>query len=364
MIEKPAERSQPKNNAFKTNQATRKRLDPYKRVAESQSGDEDLGEEKQQSEESVAVAELPIQPVQLPPAPAPEPLPDYLKHFQLIPISQIRPGPYQKRQQEYRDPAKDANLKASMERSHALGLLHLDLQVMPNPDDPQVYYPAFGHHRRIEIAADLGLTELLCQVVPFDRKALAQGTYAENSRYNRHELNIIEEGMVFQQSLSDDPLLTQEGVAELFGIPEPGGRVHVAKCLQAARAMPDVKALIYTDPEGTINLVSILSQLDFIEDAVRKRAPIIEAIRRKLLKNAEQVTLAVKEVLQGREFSLDDTRPGAATPRSIGRYERAVAFRKGFARYFTTLGGEKPSPAERVELEQVRKEINVLLDGK
>src|SRR5260370_3162903 len=251
-----------------------------------------------------------------------------------------------------------------MERSHKLGLLHLDLQVMQDPEDSQIYYPSFGHHRRIEIAKELNLTELLCQVVPFDQQALAQGTYAENSRYSRHDLNIVEDGLVIKQVKDGNPRWDQVDVAAFFDIPEPGGRVHVAKCVQAAKAMKDVKDLILSDPEGTVNLVSILGQLDYVENAVKKRAPIIDAIRKKLLKNAEQVTLAVKEVVEGRGFSLDDKRTDVATPRSIDRYDRAVAVRKGFNRYFKALGGEIPSVAERVELEEIRTRITDLLNGK
>lgn len=296
------------------------------------------------------------------PPPEAEPLPPWLEHFQVIPISQIRPGAYQKRRPEARDPQKDALLETSMRMRHEQGILHLDIQVMPDPDDPRFFNPAFGRHRRIEIAKKIGLTELLCQVIPYDRKALAQGTYWENSEFFRQDLTIIEEGLIFQQALEDDPLLTQEGVAALFQLPTSGGRDHVYHCLRAARAMPDVQALIFEEPERSMRVIGSLSQLDKIEDAVQKRAPIIEGFRAKKL-SVDQVALAVKAVLEGNAFSLDDGKSGPrlSTPKTIRRYESSLAAEKGFSKYEALLGKEAPSEEERAGLESLRDRIDSVL---
>jgi hypothetical protein len=301
--------------------------------------------------------EVPISP---PPLVASEPLPPWLKNFQMIPVDRIRPSIYQKRQPQAKNLQKDAQLEAQMRESHEQGRLHLDVKVMPDRDDPTFFNPSQGQHRRIEAARRIGIPELLCYVEEFDRQALSQETYWENSDFSRQGLSIIEEGLAFQQEMEDNPLLTQEGVAAFFKIPEPGGRDHVQRCLAAARAMPDVQSLVWEDPDRSTRVVGLLSQLDKIEDVVRKRAPIIQGFREKKL-NVDQVGYAVQLVLQGKEFTLDETKPGVANPRTIGMYERSVAVRKLVDRTVSLIGNGMPDESSRSELQLARDRIDAIL---
>lgn len=337
----------------------RPRVDAYGSVKKEAIG----SDEEDELEGSVAVAVEVLPPPHL----EPEPLPPWLQHFKRIPITQIHVGDYQKRLSSEQIPErikKDAQLEAQMRESHERGLLQLDVHVMQDPDDPEIYYPCQGMHRRLEVAEKIGISEVTCYVHPYDRDGLAQGTYFENSDFARLDLNIIEEGLIFQQSVEDHPLWTQEEIAVFYKIPEPsgGGRDHVYRCMQAARAMPDVQALVFEDPDRATRVVGVLSQMDCIENCVEKRAPIIQGFREKRL-TADQVGYAVAAVLKGEEFTLDEAkaRKGVATPRTIGRYERAIAARKGFGRYFSMIGDEPPSTSERAELETLRDQLDVVL---
>lgn len=358
----------PRGDAFKKGQGEKKSLntrperspvDAYGSVKKEMETDADL-----ESGDGVAVAEKEIAPS---PAPLQEPLPPWLQHFKKIPITQIRPGDYQKRLSSdlIRERVqKDAQLEAQMRESIDRGLFQLDVHVMQDPDSPEIYYPCQGMHRRIEIAQRIGVTEVTCYVHPYNRDGLALGTYFENSEFSRLGLNIIEEGLMFHQTYTDHPGWTQDEIAAFYKIPDPdrGGRDHVYRCLQAARAMPDVQKLVFDDPERATRVVGILSQMDSIEKCVEKRAPIIQGFLEKKL-TVDQVGIAVDTVLQGGEFALDEAKAkkGVATPRTIGRFERAIAARKGFGRYFSIIGDEPPSLSERAELEKLRDQLNIVL---
>lgn len=287
----------PRSDAFKQGQKNRPKLDPYSAVAKV-----GVAEEPEENDLNDLEAEAGVEdvvPMPPSPQPKPEPLPPWLQHFKKIPISQIRPGVYQKRLPEARkrNQEKDAQLEMQMRFSHERGHLHLDVAVMPDPDDSGFYNPSQGMHRRIEIARKIGITELLCYVQKYDRDALAQGTYFENSDFARLGLNIIEEGLIFQQAMEDNPRFTQEDVAEFFKLPNLGGREHVKVCLGAARAMPDVQELVYHDPERATRVIGKLSLMDGLDNCVAKRAPIIQGFLEKRL-TADQVDLAVEAVRQ------------------------------------------------------------------
>lgn len=287
-------------------------------------------------------------------------LPPWLQNFQMIPIEKIIPGDYQKRRPEARDAQKDEQLESQMRESHEQGRLHLDITVMSDPKNPGFFNPSQGQHRRIEAAQKIGIRELLCYVEPYDQKALAQGTYWENSSFARQDLTIIEEGLQFAQAMEDDELLTQEDVASLFKLPKNGGQQHVQRCLTAARAMPDVQSLIWDDPDRATRVTGLLSQLDSIEDVVRKRAPIIQGFREKKL-TVDQVELAVKIVLQGKEFTLDESSEVIANPRTIGIYERSIAVRKSVDRAISLIGNRSIDAVSRAELLLARSRINNIL---
>ncbi|MGH2510881.1 MAG: hypothetical protein ACRDHZ_26250, partial [Ktedonobacteraceae bacterium] len=122
----------PRSDAFKQGQKNRPKLDPYSTVAKVGIVEE--------PEENALEAEAVVENVaQTPPPPQlrPEPLPVWLQHFKKIPVDQIRPSVYQKRLPEARkrNQEKDVQLEMQMRASHERGHLHLDVAVMPDPDD-------------------------------------------------------------------------------------------------------------------------------------------------------------------------------------------------------------------------------------
>lgn len=298
------------------------------------------------------------------PSPTSEPkaeLPAYLAHFQMIPINLLRPGRYQTRMEEGIDEATYAQLEAQMRDSYERGRLRLFVPVMPDPASSGYYNPAQGMHRRIEIAARLGITELPCYVDEYDRESLALGTVYENM--GRQDLTIVELGYLFLQVRADFNL-TQEECAIKLKI--RSGRDFVKRCEAAAKAAPDIQHMVFLAPERSASVIAPLSQLDVMFDdpaeAAEKRAPIIEAFLEEKIK-AEGVVLAVNEILNGGSFSLDENSKSAATPKIIERMTKAARAHKSWSSYFAQLGSNPLSLTERTELEQLRAELDAVLNA-
>lgn len=281
-------------------------------------------------------------------------LPPYLAHFQLIPIERLRPGRYQKRLLEARDEEKYVQLEAQMRDSYEHGGLRLFVPVMPDPEDEHFYNPAQGMHRRIEIAAKLGIAELPCYVESYNAEALALGTLYENM--GRQDLTIVELGYVFLQ-MRDDFNLTQEEIARRVYREKPGGRDYVKRCVAAAQADPDIQSLIFLAPDRSVSIIGPLSRLH-----PESRAPLIEAFLAEKLK-AEGIIQAVKEIEAGGSFSLDEgaVNQGATTPKTLDRIARAVRARKSWTSYFNEIRSAPLSHTERVELEELRRQLDDVL---
>ena len=290
------------------------------------------------------------------PLPEPAPLPPSLEHLQMVPVSQIRPGRYQKRLKEAENSEVLAQLEAQMGADYERGALRLFLFVMKDRDDPAFFNPSRGGHRRVEIAQKLGVPEILCYVSEYDPEELSYGTYFENE--GRQDLSIVEKGLMYLTFIEDRDL-SQEEVAIQYHV--KGGRDYVGRCIRAAKAAKDVQAMIFRDPDRSMRVVDVLSQLDVLEDAAPKRAPIIAAFEQKQL-TADGVQIAVSRVLAGEVFTPAEQEGSHPLPlKEIARTERFRSARVGFDRYFREVQKTPPSTQEREELMLLRQKIDDVL---
>src|SRR5258708_6016060 len=271
----------PKEDPFARNK--RQKVDPLDRIQQ----DGFLGYRVSTEEENTEA-----QPA-LTPDPEPVVLPPWLAHFQMLPIDRIRAGHYQQRRAEAVDPVKYAQLEQQMCSDQEQGTLRLQLYVMPDPDDPTFYNPARGGHRRLEVAQKLGVTELLCEVIPYNAEELARGTLFENE--GRQDLTIVEKGQTYLLLMHNFGL-TQQEVADKYHV--DGGRDYVARCISAAEADPDIQAMIFVAPDRSMRAVVYLSQLSGRPSAVAERAPIIQAFLEEKL-TVDGVKIAVQQVKDG-----------------------------------------------------------------
>ena len=283
-------------------------------------------------------------------------LPLWLEHLRMIPVDHIRPGRYQKRLKEAQDPLILALLEEQMRTDYERGELQLFLFVMQDPANPDFFNPSRGGHRRVEIAQKIGVSEILCYVSEYDPEDLSFGTYFENE--GRQNLSIIEKGLMYLAFI-EDRNLSQEEVAIQYHV--KGGRNYVGRCIRAAKAAADIQAMIFHDPDRSMRVLDVLSQLDFVDDGVAKRAPIIAAFQNKQL-TADGVQIAVNRVLAGEVFSLGGQGEGKTLPlKEIARIERFHSVRTGFDRYLREVENEPPGPQEREELAQLRQRIDEVL---
>ena len=278
-------------------------------------------------------------------------LPSYLSHLKLIPTNQIQAGRYQKRLEAARDQETYAQLKEQMASDYAQGKLKLFLFVMPDPEHPGMYVPCRGGHRRLAIAQEIGVPDLLCEVIDYDASDLASGTYFENE--GRQDYSLIEKGLLFQAIMTDEPLLTEATLAERYHV--KGGQPYVSRCITSAGYEPDLQALIFWNPEKTTKVVRVLAALDALEDHVEKRAPMIQAFTEGKL-TADQVETAVKDLLQGIPFALNENRI-----KEVVRTEGIALTSQKFDRWYRTRGDAPLSSGEREHVLRMRQLLDSLL---
>lgn len=337
-----------KDDPFARNK--RQKVDPLDRIQQ----DGFLGYRSSAEEENAEALPPPLsEPSALPSKP--DTLPPWLAHFQMLPVDRIRAGQYQQRRPEAIDPVKYAQLERQMRSDLEQGTLRLQLYVMPDPDDSTFYNPARGGHLRLEIARKLGVTELLCEVLPYNAEELARGTLFENE--GRQDLTIVEKGQTYLL-LMHDFALTQQEVAEKYHV--DGGRDYVARCISAAEADPDIQAMIFADPDRSMRAVVYLSQLSGRPNAIEERAPIIQAFLEGHL-TVDGVNIAVQQVKNGIPFVLEENRVGTVSPKTITRIQHAIATHKTMDRWLNAIGENPLTRTERTELEQIQERVNILL---
>lgn len=269
-----------------------------------------------------------------------------------VPLERIRPGRFQKR--ETTDPEKYQQLK---DQIADLGLNFVAV-LFPDPDDNDYYNPGMGGHLRIQAASELGLSEVQAIIRDYDKVLLAKGTYMENM--GRQPLTLVEEGLLFQEC-QDDPDLhwTQEEIAKYLLV--PGGRSHVALCMLAASAAPDLREMLRKDPKRGKRAFYYFRQLDELgqERAMELRAPhIANFLLGKI--STDEVRLIMKQILERERgqteepVSLDQAR----------RQHKIASTLAGFQRFEKEIGTATPSPGEREALEALKAGIEEILARK
>lgn len=266
-----------------------------------------------------------------------------------VPMERIRPGRFQKR--ESTDPEKYQQLR---DQIADLGLNFVAV-LFPDPDDNDYYNPAMGGHLRIQAASELGLSEVQAIIRDYDKIALAKGTYMENM--GRQPLSIVEEGLIFQEC-QDDPDLqwTQEEIAKYLLV--PGGRSHVALCMLAASAAPDLREMLRKDPKRGQRAFYYFRQLDELEQerAMELRAPYISDFLLGKI-STDEVRLIMKQIL-------DRERGQAEEPISLDqarRQHKITSTLAGFQRFEKEIGTATPSSSEREVLGTLKAKIEEIL---
>lgn len=266
-----------------------------------------------------------------------------------VPIERIRPGRFQKR--ESVDPEKYQQLK---DQIADLGLNFVAV-LFPDQDDSDYYNPAMGGHLRIQASSELGLTEVQAIIREYDKIALAKGTYMENM--GRQPLSIVEEGLIFQECQEDPELQwTQEEIAKYLLV--PGGRSHVALCMLAANAAPDLREMLRKDPKRGQRAFFYFRQLDELgqERAMELRAPYISDFLLGKI-STDEVRLIMKQILDREHgqveepISLDQAR----------REHKIASTLTGFQRFEKEIGTATPSSSEREALETLKAKIENIL---
>ncbi len=146
-----------------------------------------------------------------------------------LPITQIRPNPYQPRK-EFR-PEELAELEASLRTS---GLLQ-PITVRPAPSGTG--YELIAGERRLRAATRLGWTEIPAIVKEIDDRTLLTLALIENLQ--RADLNPIEEAQGYQRLITDFSL-TQQEVADLVG----KDRTTVTNILRLLQLPTSVRRLV------------------------------------------------------------------------------------------------------------------------
>lgn len=267
-----------------------------------------------------------------------------------VPIARIRAGKFQKR--ETIDPEKYEQLKNQIAD---LGFNFVAI-LFPDQEDDTFYNPAMGGHIRIQAATELGLTEVQAIVRDYNKIALVKGTYMENT--GRQPLTIVEEGLIFHEC-QDDPELqwTQEEIAKYLLV--PGGRSHVALCLDAARAAPDLREMLRKDPQRGRRALYYFKQLDVLgeERAMQLRAPHIENFLLGKISTDEVRLLMLQILAKERGETQEDLSLEQAR-----REHRATSTLTSFQRFEKAIGDGIPNQRERETLESLRAKIDTILE--
>ena len=186
-------------------------------------------------------------------------------------LSQIRPNPYQPRQ-EFR-PEELADLQASLRVN---GLLQ-PITVRPSPNGSG--YELIAGERRFRAATQLGWTEIPALVKPVDDKTLLVLAMIENLQ--RADLDPIEEADGYQRLAEEFKLNTQE-VADVVG----KDRSTVANALRlrqlpaSVRRMLQEKQLTAGHARALLPLASERAIVDMARDIVEGALSVREVERR------------------------------------------------------------------------------------
>lgn len=257
----------PKTNNFKRGQSERKRLNPYKRVAESQTTDQSPNENEPGED---IVVEQATQEV----------VADIGRKYALVPIKAIRPNPYQPRQAI--DPEKLQRLAKSIEKD---GLLEpVILRKVEN--EPGMHELVAGE-RRWRASTLAGLEVISAEVLEecSDNK-MRRIALIENLL--REQLTPIELAQAYRDLLDErdeheKPVYTIRSLADALH----QKRDQIDSHLALLRAPENVRQLIIDDP--TIPL-RIIREIGNVEDPA-DQALLVEEVRKRSLNQADIVAI-------------------------------------------------------------------------
>jgi ParB family chromosome partitioning protein len=209
--------------------------------------------------------------------------------LQVIPISRIRPNPFQPRR--VFDPAELAELEASLK---ATGLLQ-PISVRRKGDA----FELIAGERRLRAATNLGWTEISAVVRDFDDQTMLVLALVENLQ--RANLNAIEEARGYKRLLEEFKL-TQQQVADVVG----KDRTTVTNLLRVL-SLPDAIQRMVEDGELTTGHARALLALPPIHSALdlAKRA-IAEGL------NVRELEQIVRDLSGGKPGSSVDGKSGSS----------------------------------------------------
>jgi len=269
-----------------------------------------------------------------------------------VPISKIRAGRYQKR--ETVDPEKYQQLK---DQIRELGFQFVAI-LCPDPDDNNFYNLMMGGHLRIQAASELGIEEVSAIIREYDRVALAKGTYFENN--GRQSLTPMEEGLIFQQCMSDEGWTQQEVVEKLI---VTGGQSYISFCINAAMAAPDLQEMLRKEPGRGRRCFSYLARLDVLgmEKAVKLREPIIKDFLEGKI-STDDVEVQVSRILKREQSEEENEIRDPAPLDDVKQQSKLISAIKGFHRFEKVIGFSSPSPEVRESLLVLKQKIESILE--
>ncbi len=315
---------------------------------------------------------------------------DSLYTVREVHIEAILDSPYQTR--ETMSPEKWRRLVKSMKEVGPQGFSDA-IAVRRHPEQEGKWQIVRGGHSRRDAAREAGLTMYPIIEVEWDNKKTGLATARENLA--REDLTPVEEGKLYLL-LRRDFGYTQETLAEEIGV----SRDRIKECEALAKSAPDILDMIQRarqlDDQGEgdrgLRAAKCLRRLDDLDAreqglAARVRAPLIEAFLKKLI-TTDWIDIATKRLLNDEtpdqlvvsflasieqsEEEAQSTAPAAGAPdqlkpekpTEIVRQEKLTLATRRF-RQFTTLIGERPPTAgERATLQQVRSDIDQILNRK
>ena len=148
----------------------------------------------------------------------------------MIPLTEIRPNPYQPRR--YFDPQKLEELALSISQ-HGIFT-----PVLLKPSSMQGYEIVAGE-RRVRAAKIAGLAEVPAILVDFSDEAMIEIALLENIQ--REDLNAIEEAQAYQ-AMMKQLSLTQEALAKRIG----KSRAHIANTMRLLQLPEQLQEMVLT----------------------------------------------------------------------------------------------------------------------
>ena len=174
-----------------------------------------------------------------------------------LPISRIRPNPFQARRN-----FDDIEELAAAIRAQGFTTR---LRVRPDPSERDSFQLVFGE-RRLRAAEQAGLTMVPCEVAHHTDDEMIEIGLAENIQ--RRDLDPLEEARAFQ-TLIDQRGYTERRLAERIA----KDRGYIQNRLALLRAPQDVQQLVAQRPD-TLSAARAIAQLPSVE----QRQPLIEGV--------------------------------------------------------------------------------------